>query len=85
MVTASVTGLFRLLLIIGVVYFVLRFLGQFMTAKRNMEAERAMNAQKRKFEEEKSKQSNLKGKTNVIHSKADIKGSVEDVDFEELD
>ncbi len=81
---ASIPGLFRMLLIILVVIFVLRFLGRFMVAKRNMEEEREMNASKRAFEEEKRKQSQNIGKTKIVGKK---KGSsnIEDVDFEEID
>ena len=83
-VEASIPGLFRMLLIILAVIFILRFLGRFMVAKRNMEEEREMNASKRAFDEAKRKQSQNIGKTKIVDKK---KGSsnVEDVDFEEID
>lgn len=80
-VEASVTGLFRMLLIIVGVILLARFLGQFMTAKRNMEEERRMNEDKRNFEEAKKKSSKDLGKTH-ISKKQDT--SAEDVDFEEI-
>lgn len=81
-VTASITGLFRTLLIIAGVILLLRFIGQLLTAKRNMEEERRLNEEKRRFDEEKRKSSKNLGKTQIL-SKS--QGSeVEDVDFEEL-
>lgn len=82
MVEASFTGLIRTLLIIVGVFVVLRFLGQLMNAKRNMEEERKMNEQARKLNKEKeNKQKNL-GKTSVLEGKGP--SDVEDVDYEEL-
>ena len=49
----SITGLFRTLLIIVGAFILLRFLGQLLNAKRNMEAERKMAEQDRLFEKEK--------------------------------
>lgn len=81
-VAASITGLFRTLLIIAGVILLLRFIGQLLTAKRNMEEERKLNEEKRRFDEEKRKSSKNLGKTKIL-SKS--QGSdVEDVDFEEL-
>lgn len=80
-VEASVTGLFRTLLIIVGALVILRFIGQLMTAKRNMEAERAMNEEDRKLRNEKEqKQKNL-GKTKIVRGKSE---DAEDVDFEEV-
>lgn len=82
MVTASATGLVRMLLIIVGGFVVLRFLGQLMTAKRNMEEERKMNESQRKFDAAKRKtQANI-GKTHILRSSET--DSAEDVDFEEL-
>jgi len=83
-VEASVTGLFRTLLIIVGGIMLLRFLGQFMNAKRNMEEERDLNAQNRKFTEEKQKSKNNIGKTKILNKKG---GGIdaEDVDFEEIE
>ena len=83
---ASITGLFKTLMILIGVFVLLRFLGQLMNAKRNMEEERQLNARDRKLQKEKAyKQKNL-GKTKVV-SKNQSSGNsgVEDVDFEEVD
>ena len=83
MVEASVTGLVRTLLIIIGVLVLLRFLGQLMNAKRNMEEERKLNAQQRKFNHEKeTKRKNL-GKTSVL-KKGQASDNIEDVDYEEM-
>ena len=84
-VEASITGLFRTLLIIIGVFVLLRFLGQLMNAKRGMEEERRMNANKRAFEaEKKQKQKNL-GKTSILKRNQSTSNDAEDVDFEEID
>ena len=80
---ASVTGLFRTLLIIVGVFVLLRFLGQLMNAKRNMEEERELSKKQRQFKEEKAKSMKNIGKTKII--KKSSESNVEDVDFEELD
>jgi len=79
----SITGLFRTLLIIIGAFILLRFLGQLMNAKRNMEAERMMAEQERLFEKEKREKAKKVGKTEVLNSSSP-KGNVQDVDFEEV-
>ena len=83
-VEASVTGLFRTLLIIVGAIVLLRFLGQLMNAKRNMEEERQMNESQRKFNEEKARKKKNLGKTNIVN-RGSNSGEIEDVDFEEVD
>ena len=82
-VEASITGLLRTLLIIAGVFVLLRFLGQFMNAKRNMEEERAMNERERKLRDEKKRKQAELGKTKVI--RRSDRTQAEDVDFEEID
>ena len=82
-VEASIPGLFRTILIIVGVFFLVRFIGQFMIAKRNMEDEREMRSTKRQFQEQKKKASQDLGKTNILKKSA-RKNDVEDVDFEEI-
>ena len=84
-VEASVTGLFRMLLIIVGVMLLLRFLGQFMMAKRNMEEEREMNSSRRQFDEAKRKSKANSGKIRILGKKRSTSEDVEDVDFEEMD
>lgn len=83
-VEASIPGLFRMVLIIVGVIFLLRFLGQFMSAKRNMEEEREMNSSKREFESQKKKAQENMGKTKLIKKKTK-NDDIEDVDFEEIE
>ncbi len=82
MVAASVTGLFRTILIIIGVFVLLRFLGQLMNAKRNMEEERALNERQRRQEEEKRQTSQNLGKTRILKNPGSEQA--EDVDFEEI-
>ncbi len=83
-VEASLPGLFRTVLIIVTIVFLVRFIGQFMIAKRNMEDEREMNSTRRQFQEQKKKASQDLGKTNILKKSA-RKNDVEDIDFEEID
>jgi uncharacterized membrane-anchored protein YhcB (DUF1043 family) len=83
MVEASVTGLVRTLLIIIGVIVLLRFLGQLMNAKRNMEEERKLNAKQRHFNKEKERKSKHLGKTSIL-DKSQGSDNTEDVDFEEM-
>jgi len=81
---ASVVGVFRTLLILVGLFFVLRFLGRLATAKRNMEEERELNERKRKEEAEKERISKNLGKTKII-DKSSANRNIEDVDFEEIE
>lgn len=83
-VEASLPGLFRTVLIIVTIVFLVRFIGQFMIAKRNMDVEREMNSTRRQFQEQKKKASQDLGKTNILKKSA-RKNDVEDIDFEEID
>ncbi len=83
MVEASVTGLVRTLLIIVGVIVLLRFLGQLMNAKKNMEAERELNERQRKFNSEKERKRKNLGKTSVL-KKGQSSDNIEDVDYEEM-
>ena len=84
-VEASVTGLFRMLLIIVGVMLLLRFLGQFMMAKRNMEEEREMNSSRRQFDEAKRKSKENSGKIRILGKKRSNSEDIEDVDFEDVE
>ena len=83
MLEASVTGLVRTLLIIIGVFVLLRFLGQLINAKRNMEEERKLNAQQRKFNQEKERKRKNLGKTSILKRIQDS-DNIEDVDHEEM-
>lgn len=81
---ASIVGVFRMVAIIIGVFVIVRYIGQLMNAKRNVN-EQATDSEDResiKRAQEHTRQ-NL-GKTNIIGKN---KGSndVEDVDFEDVD
>lgn len=84
---ASVTGLFKTLLIILGAFVLLRFLGQVMMAKRNMEEERRLNRNKRNFEKERIEKLKNFGKISIINwniRKSKRSTDAEDVDYEEV-
>ena len=89
-VEASVTGFIRTILIIIGAIVALRFLGQLMIAKRNMEKERAMNERQRKFEQERSQKIKSFGKMSILggskkkSTQTTDYTEVEDVDYEEV-
>jgi hypothetical protein len=87
-VEASITGLFRTVLIILGAFVLLRFLGQLMMAKRNMEEERKINERQRTFDKERSQKLRNFGKVNILarnKRKTGISDQAEDVDYEEID
>lgn len=89
-VEASVSGLFRTVLLIIGAFVALRFIGQLMIAKRNIEEERRLNAERDRFEREmKNTKANL-GKTSILKntssstSQTTSRPNVEDVEYEEV-
>ena len=88
-VEASIPNVFRTLLIIIGAIVLLRFIGQWMNAKRNMEEERRLNKQQREFQKERNQKLKNFGKVNVFSRNPKktnhLNGNVEDVDFEEVD
>lgn len=83
---ASITGLLRTLLILVGALVLLRFLGQLMNAKRNMEEERELNSKQRKFDQEREVKKRTMGQTRVLSkSPGNQRNDIEDVDFEEID
>lgn len=89
-VEASVTGIFRTVLIVIGAIVLLRFLGQFMIAKRNMEEERRLNELQRKAKQERDEKMKKFGKTTILGTIKSKKSAnktsadVQDVDFEEI-
>lgn len=81
---ASLTGFFKTILILIGVLVVLRFLGRLMIAKNNLEKEREMLQRERDFQRERKDKLRNFGKVSVIGKKNSTKGTVEDVDFEEI-
>jgi len=89
-VEASVTGIFRTILIIVGTLALLRFLGRIMIAKRNLEEERSILKAQRKQEKELEKIKKRFGKTDIVNDNDNSNhlkinpNKVEDVDFEEI-
>ncbi|MES2800491.1 MAG: hypothetical protein V4638_10785 [Bacteroidota bacterium] len=85
----SVTGIFKTILFIIGGLVLLRFLGQLMIAKRNMEAERDLTKRQNDIDKERSEKMKNFGKTNIIGSKhsstsKSTPSNTHDVDFEEI-
>lgn len=86
-VTASITGLFKTILIILGAFVLLRFLGQVMMAKRNMEEERRLNRNKRAFDEERDRKLKNFGKVTILSGngrKSRRTTDAEDAEYEEV-
>lgn len=88
-VEASVSGLLRTVLLIIGAFVALRFIGQLMIAKRNIDEERRLNAERDKFEKEmRNTKANL-GKTSILKNSTSStekssRSNVEDVEYEEI-
>ncbi len=88
-VAASISGIFRTVLIIIGAIVLLRFLGQLMIAKRNMEAERILNKNQREGEAERQRKMKSFGKTTILsgsskHKESKSHPDIMDVDYEEI-
>ncbi len=81
-VEASISGLFKTILILIGSLVLLRFLGRVMIAKRNLDQERADLAREKAFVKERNEKLKNFGKVSV--SKSAPKGDVQDVDYEEI-
>ena len=79
----SIAGFFKMVLMIIGGLIVLRLIGQLLSAKRNMEEERRMNQANRQFETEKKEKLKTFGRTRIV-KKDEVKGGVQDVDYEEI-
>lgn len=84
MLSASVVGVVKTILIIIGVLVVLRFLGQLMQAKNSMEEERRLNEESRKSHAERDRVLKNFGRTKILNTKSKA-NDVQDVDYEELD
>ena len=87
MVFASVTGVFKMILMVIGGLVLLRFIGQLLIAKRNLQEEKSFIRQQRQSEELNRRTRENLGKTSVISStisnRKDHSSNIEDVDFEE--
>ncbi|MFA7272958.1 MAG: hypothetical protein WC044_03770 [Crocinitomicaceae bacterium] len=86
MVEASITGLFRTLIILVGVYTLLRFIGRILVAKRNLAQEMDMKKQEEAIKKEKKRAQEVYGKTKIVFSSGanNTTESTEDIDFTEL-
>lgn len=87
MVEASITGLFRTLLLILGAYVLIRFIGRLMVAKRLIEKERQDLKREKAFQREKNEKLRNFGKTQIINNSnsSSTSSRYEDVDFESVD
>lgn len=74
----SVSGVFKILLILIGVFVLLRFIGQLMIARRNIAEQNELNRQKMQYEKQKQFVEKNKGKISI--SKSPYKA--EDTDYE---
>ncbi|MGV3611517.1 MAG: hypothetical protein ACO1N0_11245 [Fluviicola sp.] len=81
-VEASLSGLFKTILMILGALILLRFLGRVMIAKRNLDEERADLAREKAFVKERNEK--LKNFGKVTISKSGPRDNVQDVDYEEI-
>lgn len=87
MVVASVTGVFKMILMIIGGLVLLRLIGQLLIAKRNLEEEKTLIRQQRQSEELSKRTRENLGKTTVITSNKrnrEETANIEDVDFEDV-
>lgn len=83
-IEASITGMFKTILILIGALVLLRFLGRVMIAKRNLDQERADLAREKAFVKERNEKLKNFGRVTVSRTKATPKGDVQDVDYEEV-
>jgi phosphotransferase system glucose/maltose/N-acetylglucosamine-specific IIC component len=83
MIAFSITGVFKMALMIIGALVVVKFIGQLMIAKRNLEEEKREKEAQNKFEKEKIEALKSFGKTKIVR-KEDINGNVQDVEHEEI-
>ncbi|TNF46091.1 MAG: hypothetical protein EP305_12220 [Bacteroidetes bacterium] len=87
-VYGSITGLFKTLFILIGVFVVLRFIGQLMIAKRNIEEERKLNRQQKEADRQRNEKLKNFGKVNILgktKQSSSVNYEAEEVDFEEID
>lgn len=84
-VQSSITGAFRMILIIIGALVVLRFVGQLMQAKRNLAEEEAMNRKRKAFDAEAKRKRKNFGRMNVLGKNQKINDAIEDAEYEEVE
>lgn len=83
-VEASVTGLFRTIVIIVAILVVARFMSKLLAEKREMAAREDFERKKKDFEKTKKVVEKEKGKTRILGKKTSSHEDGEYVDFEEI-
>ncbi len=77
-------GVLRMILIIIGVIVVLRFMGQLMIAKRNIDEQNRGKAERDQLEKQRKYVEKNKGKTILVGKTAKSSEPFEDVDYEEV-
>lgn len=90
MVEASVTGIFKTLLILAGAFVLLRFIGRLMIAKRNLDEERQLIDRQMKSERERQEKMRSFGQTTILGNSKKMKSKIDsenvvDVDYEEIE
>lgn len=83
-VEASITGLFRTIVIIVAIFVVARFISKLLAEKREMAAKQEFEKEKKDFEKAKKVVEKEKGKTRILEKKSVSHEDGEYVDFEEI-
>ncbi|MFN5983472.1 MAG: hypothetical protein ACK46Y_06510 [Fluviicola sp.] len=82
LIQASISGLFKTILMVIGGLVLLRFIGQLMHAKRNLAEEQELNRKQKAFEKERNEKLRNFGKTTI--SKNKNVSNVEDVSYQEV-
>ncbi|MEO9257511.1 MAG: hypothetical protein ABI207_03960 [Crocinitomicaceae bacterium] len=85
MLEGSLVGAVKTILLIIGVFIVLKFLGQLMNAKRNLDEEQKFKANKNAFDELKKSSEKNKGKIQITDKKKTAKDYNNYTDYEEID
>ena len=83
LIQASISGLFKTILMVIGGLVLLRFIGQLMHAKRNIAEDQELNRKQKALEKERNEKLRNFGKTTI--SKHKNVSNVEDVSFKEVD
>ena len=81
-VTASVSGVFKTILMLLGAMVVLKYLGQLLVAKRNIAEQNKFREEQDKIQKQKAHFERNKGKISILRNVTP--GNVKDVDFEEI-
>lgn len=85
MLEGSLVGAVKTILLIIGIFIVLKFIGQLMGAKRNLDEEKKFKADKNAFDELKKSSEKNKGKIKLTDKKNTAKDYTNYTDYEEID